>query len=399
MSEETPQKLRLKPRVAGDAKSPAAPAAAAPSSPAPAASSAPAAPVARPKMRLGFESPALAAAPADPVVVPPVEPPSADSPPVRDPTEEAKTESRPKFALRPREAAAESPVASASGMPSPEPPAVPVPPAEQEVAPPIIPPLLGAPASAAPLPAAPNFPPPPVARPGTGSMPPPPKVAATGPAPGEAPKSASEQRRARRKRFALYGGLTALVVFAGLGTGLWLMLDQPEPPVIVRPRVVPKPAAAASSPGQNSGPSSAPTPSAAPAAPGPISRTKATIAAVQSGRMDPTSEVVEAATAAPGPSAGAPATPSGSVVPSSARLASEPAGAPLANPAFRAWVQNVRISGVRAGTSPRVFIERTAYAQGDLVNPQLGVVFDGYNPETRLLRFKDASGAIVERRH
>jgi hypothetical protein len=66
---------------------------------------------------------------------------------------------------------------------------------------------------------------------------------------------------------------------------------------------------------------------------------------------------------------------------------------------FKAWVQNLRISGVRAGSNPKVFIERTAYGVGDLVNPQLGILFDGYDAETRMLRFKDKTGATVEVRN
>ncbi|MBA4135949.1 MAG: hypothetical protein C0518_01380 [Opitutus sp.] len=73
--------------------------------------------------------------------------------------------------------------------------------------------------------------------------------------------------------------------------------------------------------------------------------------------------------------------------------------APPASAAFRSWVQNLKISGVRAGASPRVFIERTAYGPGDLVNPQLGISFESYNAETRMLVFKDKSGALVERRN
>ncbi len=72
---------------------------------------------------------------------------------------------------------------------------------------------------------------------------------------------------------------------------------------------------------------------------------------------------------------------------------------PAASVAFKGWVENLKISGVRAGASTRVFIGGTSYTPGDLVNPQLGISFEGYNPETRLLLFKDKSGAKVERRN
>jgi hypothetical protein len=72
---------------------------------------------------------------------------------------------------------------------------------------------------------------------------------------------------------------------------------------------------------------------------------------------------------------------------------------PVATVAFKAWVENLKIMGVRAGSNPRVFIGGTAYAPGDLVNPQMGISFEGYVPETRMLIFKDKSGAKVERRN
>ena len=67
--------------------------------------------------------------------------------------------------------------------------------------------------------------------------------------------------------------------------------------------------------------------------------------------------------------------------------------------AFRAWVDALRVGGVRAGATTRVFIGGTAYATGELVNPQLGIIFDSYNAETRHLVFKDKTGATVERRN
>jgi hypothetical protein len=76
-----------------------------------------------------------------------------------------------------------------------------------------------------------------------------------------------------------------------------------------------------------------------------------------------------------------------------------PSAPPAPSLAFRAWVQNLRVGSVRSGASPRVLIERTTYEVGDLVHPQLGIVFDGYNAETRLLRFKDKTGAVVELRN
>jgi hypothetical protein len=72
---------------------------------------------------------------------------------------------------------------------------------------------------------------------------------------------------------------------------------------------------------------------------------------------------------------------------------------PPASPVFKAWVENLKIGGVRAGATTRVFIGGTAYASGDLVNPQLGIMFDSYNSETRMLTFRDKTGAKVDRRN
>lgn len=74
-------------------------------------------------------------------------------------------------------------------------------------------------------------------------------------------------------------------------------------------------------------------------------------------------------------------------------------GPPQASIAFREWVSNLRIGSVRTGAKPRVLIEKTSYDVGDTVNQQMGITFDGYNAEKRVLLFKDRSGAIVERRN
>ena len=72
---------------------------------------------------------------------------------------------------------------------------------------------------------------------------------------------------------------------------------------------------------------------------------------------------------------------------------------PPASVAFRGWVENLKISGVRGGANPRVFVGKSSYQLGDLVQPQMGVTFEGYNETTRMLTFKDKTGAKVERRY
>jgi hypothetical protein len=72
---------------------------------------------------------------------------------------------------------------------------------------------------------------------------------------------------------------------------------------------------------------------------------------------------------------------------------------PQPSVAFRGWVENLKIRGVRGGANPRVFIGASSYQKGDLVNPQMGITFEGYTDATRVLVFKDKSGATVERRN
>ena len=77
----------------------------------------------------------------------------------------------------------------------------------------------------------------------------------------------------------------------------------------------------------------------------------------------------------------------------------KPPPPPPPSVAFRGWVENLKISGVRGGANPRVFVGKSSYQKGDLVNPQLGIIFEEYNDQTRMIVFKDKTGAKVERRN
>jgi hypothetical protein len=65
--------------------------------------------------------------------------------------------------------------------------------------------------------------------------------------------------------------------------------------------------------------------------------------------------------------------------------------------AFRKWVENVRISGVRVSSNPRILIGKVSFNQGDVVDEKLGIIFVGYDRERYVVRFQDSSGAILER--
>ncbi|HWA28085.1 MAG TPA: hypothetical protein VG734_20710, partial [Lacunisphaera sp.] len=154
--------------------------------------------------------------------------------------------------------------------------------------------------------------------------------------------------------------------------------------------------AAATSEGENKPAEQA----AAPAEPAPEATT-ATPAAAAPGEAKPAETT--AAAAKPGePKAGEPAvatTPEPKPEEVKPAAPPKPPPAPPASIAFRGWVENLKIAGVRGGANPRVFVGKSSYSPGDLVNPQLGITFDGYNPETRMLTFKDKTGAKVERRN
>lgn len=103
---------------------------------------------------------------------------------------------------------------------------------------------------------------------------------------------------------------------------------------------------------------------------------------------EPTIIASERATAPPvGP------VPASELAPSpSLHLPGEDAGA-----AFRSWVDNVKISGVRVGSNPRILVGKVSFNRGDVVDEKLGIVFVGYDQDRRMVRFQDSSGAILER--
>lgn len=69
-----------------------------------------------------------------------------------------------------------------------------------------------------------------------------------------------------------------------------------------------------------------------------------------------------------------------------------------ANPAFRTFVANAKVSGVFQGTPARAMINGRLMRAGETVDNALGIVFDGIDADRRNLVFKDKSGAVVARR-
>lgn len=72
--------------------------------------------------------------------------------------------------------------------------------------------------------------------------------------------------------------------------------------------------------------------------------------------------------------------------------------APEANPEFRAYIVNARVSGVFQGNPARAVINGRLIRAGETVDAGLGITFDGIDSDRRNLMFKDRSGATVARR-
>ena len=193
------------------------------------------------------------------------------------------------------------------------------------------------------------FPPPPGA-----PFPPPPAQSGK---PGDAAKRKGKPGAGSKKKiFLLAGGGGALLVLAAAAFFILKPAEVPPPPPRPKPKPVAKPV------------------EVKPAEPAPAPVVEAV---VEKPAAPVVAETPVAEPVAPPP----------------------PPPPPAASAAFKNWVENLKISGVRAGASTRVFIGGTSYTPGDLVNPQLGISFDSYNSETRMLTFKDKSGAKVERRN
>jgi hypothetical protein len=70
-----------------------------------------------------------------------------------------------------------------------------------------------------------------------------------------------------------------------------------------------------------------------------------------------------------------------------------------ASPAFRAFVGQIRINGVFQGSPARALLNGHTYREGELVDPSLAIYFDSVIADKKLIVFRDASGAIVQRKY
>lgn len=70
-----------------------------------------------------------------------------------------------------------------------------------------------------------------------------------------------------------------------------------------------------------------------------------------------------------------------------------------ASAAFRTFVANAKISGVFQGSPARAFINGRLARAGDVVEPTLGITFEGVDSSRYQLVFRDRTGAIVARKY
>jgi hypothetical protein len=70
-----------------------------------------------------------------------------------------------------------------------------------------------------------------------------------------------------------------------------------------------------------------------------------------------------------------------------------------ASPEFRSFVANAKVSGVFQGNPARAMINGRLARTGDMIDPPLGIIFEGVDATKKQLLFKDKSGAVVARKY
>lgn len=226
-------------------------------------------------------------------------------------------------------------------------------------------------------------------------------------APGAEGDAAPETKPARKRVVMLAGGLAAVLLLGGAGYfGYRKFLAAPPPPP-PPPAKKTAPAPATKAPVANN---AQPTPSdamnkVAHAPANAINKAQDAVAARSASgqtRVEGEDVSTKAAVTDPaGAKAGAPKTKSATAVTSVAPgvTATTRVEAPVeANPAFTTFITNAKISGVVWGAKPSVFINGKLVRAGEIVDPTLGITFDGVDIEKRQVLFKDKSGATVARR-
>jgi hypothetical protein len=70
-----------------------------------------------------------------------------------------------------------------------------------------------------------------------------------------------------------------------------------------------------------------------------------------------------------------------------------------ASPAFRAFVANMKITGVFQGSPARAFINGRAVREGEFVDSSLGIIFDSVDPDKKQIVFRDRNDVTISRKY
>jgi hypothetical protein len=65
---------------------------------------------------------------------------------------------------------------------------------------------------------------------------------------------------------------------------------------------------------------------------------------------------------------------------------------------FHFFIDKLKVSGIRSGPPPRLFIDGLTYKPGDVVDQRLGIVFVGLDVTRKEIVFKDDTGTLIRRR-
>ena len=231
----------------------------------------------------------------------------------------------------------------------------------------------------------------------------------------EKPTPAKAFKRKSGKKGLMIGALAAVVVLGAGGYFAWPMIF-PPPPVAVKP----KPAVAtpvANAPAVTSAAATKPA-SAGPATPSDtlnnlahapvnaINKAQDAVTArrqVEQARVDAIASgqepAVKPATKVPPVVIKPAVNASATLSPGVTATTSDVEAVADSTPAFRAFVANAKVSSVIGGTSPKLTINGRLIRAGEMADASLGIIFEGTDPEKKLLIFKDKTGAVVTKRY
>jgi hypothetical protein len=85
------------------------------------------------------------------------------------------------------------------------------------------------------------------------------------------------------------------------------------------------------------------------------------------------------------------------LAPADSRVAPRPA-LTARDARFHFFIDKLKVSGIRSGPPPRLFIDGLTYKPGDVVDQRLGIVFVGLDVTRKEIVFKDDTGTLIRRR-